>query len=87
MDIDVPVKFEGVVTVNTPDHLSEEDATRLAKKWAIAKIVAVTENDDGPEEECYDEYTDECSDGAKETSDNDWEECTGGVGGEWELPK
>ena len=41
--IEVPVKFEGTVTVSVPDELSDLDAHIFAEKYALAKIVAVTD--------------------------------------------
>jgi len=83
--IDVSVVFDGVVSVEVPNHLSPEDAQKLAKKWALSRIVAVVDNPDAPDEDAFDEYTDDCSKVALRTAETDWNGCVGSVGGLWAL--
>jgi hypothetical protein len=80
--IDVPVRFTGTVTVLVPDHLSAADARLLAKKLALARILATTDNPDAPEDDACGDYIEECS--AKATAEQDWDLCdVQGVGGKW----
>lgn len=44
--LEIAVRFESVVPVSCPDHLSDADAKILAKKIALARVVATTENAD-----------------------------------------
>jgi hypothetical protein len=82
--IDVPVQFNGVVTVLVPKHLSATDAKLLANKVALARILATCDNPDAPEEDACDEYAEECSDTAQTTAEQDWDRCKiHGVGGAW----
>lgn len=85
MKIIVPVVFSGTVDVEVPDHLHPKDAIRLASTIALARIVAVTDNPDAPEEQAFDEYQEEASPAAQATADEDWEKAKiTGVGGTWE---
>ena len=84
--VDVPVQFSGVVSVLVPDHLSAADATLLAEKLALARILATCDNPDAPEEDACSDYTDDCSDTAKTTAEQDWDQCQiSGVGGAWSI--
>jgi len=84
--LDVPVQFTGVVTVLVPKRLSAADAKLLANKVALARILAICDNQDGPEEDALDQYSEECSDTARKTVERDWDRCEiQGVGGQWTL--
>ena len=86
MTLHIEVKFDGVVSVNVPDHLSKGDAKILAGKIALARVVAVTDNPDAPEEESFEEYCEECSKKAKKTAEQDWDRIGDkdmSVGGDW----
>ena len=86
--VEVPVKFEGVVTVLAPAHLSNADAKLLAQKVALARILATTDNPDAPEEDACEDYADECSARARRTAEEDWDGCKcEGVGGTWSKPQ
>lgn len=82
--LDVPVQFNGVVTVKVPDHLSDADAKLLAGKLALAQILATCDNPDGPEDDACEDYGEECSEAARPTAEGDWDQCeVTGVGGQW----
>jgi hypothetical protein len=82
--IDVKVQFDGVVTVEVPNYLSKEDAEKLARMWALSRIVATTDNPDAPDEGAFEDYTDECSNSALRTAEIDWNECVASsLGGVW----
>jgi hypothetical protein len=81
----VRLRFDGEVKVVVPDHLSDADADILAEKLALAKIVATTDNADGPEEDACDEYLDEASGKATE---EDWDASScESIGGCWSVLK
>ena len=61
MNVQVSVQFNGTVTVDVPDGLSEADAKLLAGKLALARILATCDNPDAPEEEAFTEYFVHCS--------------------------
>lgn len=82
--VDVPVQFNGVVSVQVPDHLSADDSKLLAEKVALARILATCDNPDAPEEDACEDYAEECSDTARATAERDWDRCEiTGVGGAW----
>ena len=82
--INVPVQFTGTVSVQVPDRLSPSDATLLATKLALARILATTDNADAPEDDAYDDYVDECSSLAWKTAQADWDRTEiSGVSGQW----
>jgi hypothetical protein len=84
MKLNIPVQFTGIITVEVPDHLSDADAKLLAERVALARIVATTDNEDGPEDDAFDDYADQCS--TKSTTEQDWDQCEiSGVGGQWSL--
>ena len=84
--LDVRVQFTGVVTVAVPDHLSDADAKLLAGKLALARVLATSDNPDGPEGDACEDYADECSEAAQTTVEGDWDQCeVSGVGGQWSL--
>jgi hypothetical protein len=81
--VDVRVRFEGTVRVCCADHLSGKDATILAKKTALARLVATTENPDCGE--CLEEA---CQEFVHETNgrgnDEDFDAAKpDGVSGRW----
>jgi hypothetical protein len=82
--VDVFVQFSGTVSVMVPDHLSSADATILATKVAVARILATCDNPDAPEDDAYEDYAEECSTLAKKTAEADWDRCeVEGVSGQW----
>ena len=82
--VDISVQFTGTVSVQVPDRLSVDDATLLATKLALARILATTDNPDAPEDDAYDDYADECSAEAWKTAEADWDRCEiSGVSGQW----
>jgi hypothetical protein len=79
----VRVKFEGEVEVQLPDHMPDNDASILAEKLALARILATTDNPDAPEDAACDEYLQE---GSVHASEADWDETNiVGVNGSWIL--
>lgn len=52
----VPVLFDGTVTVEVPSNLSKIKQKQLAKKLALARILATTDNPDAPEDEAFEDY-------------------------------
>jgi hypothetical protein len=87
--IKVDVVFTGTVEVQVPDHLNEADAKILAEKWALASLLATTENADCGEclMDACDEYSEECSESACHTAEEDFDRCTCyNLGGVWTTP-
>lgn len=79
----VRVRFDGDVKVLVPEHVSDADADVLAEKMALSRIVATTDNSNGPEEVACDEYLDEASGNA---SEKDWDESScATIGGSWTI--
>ncbi|MCK9462625.1 MAG: hypothetical protein M0R80_23650 [Proteobacteria bacterium] len=71
--IDVNVKFEGTITIEVPDHLSDGQANDLAERLVLARVVATMDNPDAPEDAA-------CEDG----EEKDWDACVvTGVCGTW----
>ena len=84
MKLNIPIQFTGVVTVDVPDHLSNTDAKLLAEKVALARIVATTNNQDGPEDDAFDAYATTCL--AKSTAEKDWDQSKPiGISGKWTV--
>ncbi len=82
--IDRTARITGTVTVMVPDHLGSADAKLLATKVALARILATCDNPDAPEDDALSNYADECSDQARKTAEQDWDQCeVQGVGGQW----
>lgn len=82
--LDIPVQFTGIVRFQVPNHLSSRDAKLLAKKLALARILATCRNPDAPEDDAFSDYVEKCSDLARETAEDDWDGCKiQGVGGRW----
>jgi hypothetical protein len=80
----IPVAFEGVVEVIVPDSMAEPDANVLANVFALARILATTDNPDAPEDTVFEDYLEACSDTARATAEADWDSTkVEGVGGEW----
>lgn len=81
----VPVSFTGTVETEVPADVPPERREALARKFALARIVATTENPDAPEEDACREYGKE-SGLDEDAAGRDWEGClTTGVSGEWSL--
>ena len=85
--ITVPIKFTGDLSVSVPLDISDADAKILAEKYAIAKVVAVTDSLDTEEcelmacEELAEEF--KISDGAV---DKMWANTMAwSLGGAWEV--
>ena len=84
--LDIPIHFCGTIRVRVPDHLSIADAQLLATKIALTRILATTEKPDAPEDDVFEDYTEECSDPVRTTADQDWDRCeVGGVCGQWSI--
>ena len=82
--IEIPVSFEGTVTVNVPDDVDVQDAKLLAAKKALAYILATLDNPDAPEEDSFDDYFDECDERNSQKAENNWDNTfLEGVGGVW----
>src|SRR5690606_21944268 len=79
----VRIQFEGEVTVNVSEHLSDEDAEALANHLALARVVATTHNPDAPEAEAYDDLVEACPN----ITEADWDTATCElIGGSWSVP-
>ena len=84
MKLNIPIQFNGIVTVDVPAHLSNTDAKLLAERVALARILATTDNQDGPEDDAFDDYAATCL--AKSTAEQDWDQSKIlGVGGKWTI--
>lgn len=86
MKIEVPVSFEGTVTVDVPDAMKRRDALLLVEKLVLARMLATTDNPDAPEDVAFEEYKEECSKTSVGQADKDWDACKiEGVGGTWNV--
>ena len=82
--IDVPIQFSGTVSVLVPDRLCDADATLLATKLALSRIVATADNPDAPEDDACEDYAKECSEQARNTAESDWDQGKiSSIGGRW----
>jgi hypothetical protein len=81
----VPVAFTGAVEVEVPAALPQDRRDALARKVALARVVATTDNPDAPEDDACEEYQAEL--GLDEaTAGRNWDACkTAGVSGQWSL--
>jgi len=79
----VPVSFAGTVEVEVPAGVPEGRRDALARKVALARLLATTDNPDAPEEDACEEYQVEFGlDDA--TAGRNWDGCrTKGVTGTW----
>lgn len=82
----VEVEFKGTVEVLIPDDVSDFNASLLAPKLALAKILATTENIDAPEDQACEEYLKEAYHAlkglnarGKTPSEKDWDESSATV--------
>jgi len=81
----VPVAFTGAVEVEVPASVPQERREALARKVALARVLATTENPDAPEDDACTEYGAEFGLG-EATAGRDWDGCvTAGVSGKWSL--
>lgn len=84
MQVDIQVRFDGTISVEVPDHLSESDAKLLARHVALSRLLATTDNPDAPEDAACEEYAERCD--QPETAESDWDECgIYAVEGSWET--
>ena len=79
----VPVSFTGTVEVEIPADVPPERQEALARKVALARVLATTENPDAPEDDACAEYGEQF--GLDETTaQRNWDGCkTAGVAGKW----
>jgi hypothetical protein len=83
----VPVSFTGTVEVEVPANVPPERREALARKFALARILATTENPDAPEDDACTEYEKEFR-LDEDAAGQDWDGClTTGVSGGWSLQK
>ena len=81
----VPVAFTGAVEVEVTTHVPAKAQCALARKVAIARLLATTENPNAPEEDACDEYRNEFKLG-EATAGRDWDGCkTTAASGRWTL--
>jgi hypothetical protein len=81
----VPVSFTGAVEVEVPAGVPAKRWEALARKVALARLLATTENPDAPEEDACAEYAEE-SRLSEATAGRDWDGCrTTGASGRWSL--
>jgi hypothetical protein len=81
----VPVAFTGAVEVEVPTRVPAKRRCALARKVALARLLATTDNPDAPEEDACDEYRNEFKLG-EATAGRDWDGCkTTGASGRWTL--
>jgi hypothetical protein len=81
--IEVPVKFSGTVRVYIPRDVPTAQRRSLAEKYALARILATTENPDAPEDDACDDFANDFEldeDKAGEMWDRVKDD---GVGGQW----
>jgi hypothetical protein len=85
--VTVPVAFAGAVEVEVPAGVPAKRRVALARKVALARLLATTDNPDAPEDDACDEYAAESGLG-EATAGRDWDRCrTKGVSGTWSLPE
>jgi hypothetical protein len=82
----VSVTFTGTVEVEVPVAVPQERHEALARKVALAQVLATTDNPDAPEDQACEEYETEF--GLDEaTAEREWDACrTTSVNGAWALP-
>lgn len=81
----IPVKFEGTVRVNVPSSVPVGQQRPLAEKYALARVLATTDNPDAPEEDACDEYRDSFN-LSDDAAGQQWDaSSTDGVSGSWKL--
>ena len=85
MKVNVHVRFEGVVTVEVPTTMSKDDAAKLATEFALARVLATTQNPDGMDEDAFDIYLENCSKQGRKNAEKDWDASTASVGGQWDV--
>jgi hypothetical protein len=85
LKVAVPVTFTGTVEVEVPADVPPERREALVRKFALARVLATTENPDAPEDDACGEYEKEFRlDG--DAAGRDWDGClTTGVSGGWSL--
>ena len=82
--VHVLLHFMGDAVVEVPAHLDKQDARLLATKIALARVLATFENPDAPEEDAFEEYSNQSSKKAQKTADKDWDATvTEGIAGGW----
>ena len=81
----VPVSFTGTVEVEVPAAVPEERRESLARKVALARLLATTDSPDAPEDDAGEE--DQVEFGLDDaTAERNWDACkTTGVSGKWSL--
>jgi hypothetical protein len=85
LKVGVSVNFTGVVEVELPADVPQERREALARKVALARVLATTENPDAPDDDACAEYEEEFNLGDT-TAGRDWDGCvTTGVSGTWSL--
>ena len=57
--IQVSVVFEGIVEIEVPKNLSKKEASVVAEKYALCKLLATTENPDSPDDVVIEELADD----------------------------
>jgi len=80
----VPLVFRGEMEVRVPLGVPAERRKILARKLAVARVVALDDNWDGPEDAACQEYQEECKI-QEATAEADWDSVeTAGVTGKWQ---
>ena len=77
---------KGTVTVEvvTPDGMGQDDACKLARKLALARVVATADNPDAPEDAACEDYAEEASHLGAARSEHDWDNTKIiGISGMW----
>lgn len=79
---EIPVSFQGTVTVLVPDNTPNPES--LARHIALSRIVAVTDNEDAPDESAFEEYIEKVSLNDINKASIAWDNTViDGVCGEW----
>lgn len=83
--IKIPVRFDGQVEILVSETIPPERREALARKMALSRIVATTNNPDSLEDEACLDYQDECS-LSEEIAEKEWDSSKAlGVAGSWYL--
>jgi hypothetical protein len=81
----IPVRFDGSVRVNVPSDVPTGQQRPLAERYALARVLATTDNPDAPEEDACDEYRDSFNLDDKVAGEHWDASSTDGVSGSWKL--
>lgn len=86
LKLNIPVRFEGTIEVRIPyrSEMPNSHAYDLARKVALARILATTDNPDAPEDDAFEDYKNEVYGDSRRNAEADWDATEIiGVNGTW----